>query len=339
MSYRVLITLAVCVGAFAAVSVGAQTQPENWTPPRTASGAPDLQGVWDFRSLTPMERPAGLAEKAVLTAEEAAGFAAARTEANAALDEELPFDTVGNYNQFWMDHGTRATNRTSLVVDPLDGRIPALTPEGEARRVAGTEEGRGRRRHTPTPGGFVEDLGPGGLQVRCILGFNSGPPMTPSAYNNNMQLIQTADHVVVLNEMVHNARIIPLDGRPHAGIAQWVGDSRGHWEGDTLVVETTGFLRETAFQSSLTTSDLTLVERFTRVSPDVLMYEATVDDPNVWTKPWTYSIPMAKSDQSLYEYACHEGNYGLSNILAGALTDPEANVMTTEEVAEESQRR
>lgn len=339
MSHRAFVALTACVVALAPTLVGAQTQPENWTAPRTASGDPDLQGVWDFRSLTPMERPAGLEEKTLLTEEETAGFAAARVEANAARDVETPFDTVGNYNQFWMDHGTRATNRTSLVVDPPDGRIPALTPEAAARFAAGTEGGRGLRRHTPTPGGFVEDLGPGGLQVRCILGFNSGPPMTPAAYNNNVQLIQTADHVVLLNEMVHNARIIPLDGRPRTEIPQWAGDSRGHWEGDMLVVETTDFLRETSFQSSLTTSDFKLVERFTRVSADELMYEATIEDPSVWTQPWTYSIPMAKSDYPLYEYACHEGNYGLYNILAGALNDAEANVMTPEEAAEEAQRR
>ena len=185
-------------------SVAAQTQPENWTLPRTASGAPDLQGVWDFRSLTPMERPTELGGIEVLTDLEAAGLAGERAAANAARDEELPYDTVGNYNQFWFDYGSRTveTNRTSLVVDPPNGRIPALTPEADQRRAAGTEAGRGLRRHTPPPGGFVEDLGPGGLQVRCILGFNSGPPITPGAYNNNLQLIQTADHVVLLNEMV-----------------------------------------------------------------------------------------------------------------------------------------
>ena len=349
MSHRTLTPLTVwavlatimAVMALTPVSVVAQTQPGNWAPPRTASGAPDLQGVWDFRSLTPMERPTELREREVLTDEEAAGFAAERASANAARDEELPYDTVGNYNQFWFDYGSRTveTNRTSLVVNPPNGRIPALTREAAQRRAAGTEEGRGLRRHTPPPGGFVEDLGPGGLQVRCILGFNSGPPMTPGAYNNNVQVIQTADHVVLLNEMVHNARIIPLDGRPHIELSQWVGDSRGYWDGDTLVVETTNFLRETSFQSGLTTPDFRLTERFTRVSPDVLMYEATVEDPAVWTQPWTYAIPMVKTDQPVYEYACHEGNYGLYNILAVAQTNPEANVMTTEDVAAETQRR
>ena len=338
--FRLMFWMLLTIAFTFAPAVGlAQTSAQDWTAPRTASGAPDLQGVWDFRSLTPMERPVELGEKAVLTREEAREFAASRAAANAALDEETPYDTVGNYNQFWMDHGTQATNRTSLVVDPLNGRIPALTPEAAARRAAGSEAGRGLRRHTPTPGGFVEDLGPGGLQVRCLVGFNAGPPMTPSAYNNNMQLFQTDDQVVILTEMVHDARVIPLDGRPNHGIPQWAGESRGRWEGDTLVVETRNFLRETAFQGGLTTPQLTLVERFTRSAPDVLTYEATVTDPDVWTGSWTYSVPMARSEHPLYEYACHEGNYGLYNILAGAQTNPEANVMTAEEAAEEAQRR
>ena len=163
--------------------------------------------------------------------------------------------------------------------------------------------------------------------------------MAPGGYNNNMQLFQTDDYIVVLNEMVHTARVIPLDGRPIHGIAQWAGDSRGRWEGDTLTVETTNFLRETAFQSGLTTPDLKLVERFTREAPDVLMYEVTVEDPNVWTQPWTFSVPMARSEYPVYEYACHEGNYGLYNILAGAQTNPEANVMTADEAAEEARGR
>ena len=175
-------------------------------------------------------------------------------------------------------------------------------------------------RHVPTPGGFVEDLGGGMFAVRCILGFNSGPPITPAGYNQNVQVFQTEDTVVLLNEMVHSARVVPLDGRDHidAGIRQWMGDSRGYWDGDTLVVETRNFLRETSFRGGLSDANLHLTERFTRVSPSTLMYEVTVDDPTVWTRPWTYQIPMQRSDQPMYEYACHEGNYGLYNILAGA---------------------
>ena len=319
----------------------AGAQDENWTAPRTAWGTPDLQGVWDFSTITPMERPTDLAETEVLSDEQAAALEARSEAAQAARDTETPFDTVGNYNQFWFDPVSSVvdTRRTSLVVDPPDGRIPAKTPDAQARFEAGTEAGRGLRRHTPTPGGFVEDLGPGGVQVRCILGFNSGPPMAPGAYNQNMQLLQTPDHVVIFNEMIHSARIVPLDGSPHGDIRQWIGDSRGRWEGDTLVVETVNFHRETAFQGGLTGQSLHLVERFTRAGPDVMLYEVTVDDPTVWTRPWTYEIPMRYNDLPLYEYACHEGNYGIYNILAGARDNPEANILTPEQAAEEAARR
>ena len=331
--------LAATVMLLAPALAGAQDA--DWNAPRTAWGAPDLQGVWDFRTITPMERPTDLAGTEVLSDEQAATLEAQSEAAQAARDTETPFDTVGNYNQFWFDSGGAVvdTRRSSLVVDPPNGRIPAKTPEAQARYDAGTEAGRGLRRHTPTPGGFVEDLGPGGVQVRCILGFNSGPPMTPSAYNNNVQLLQTEDHVVIYNEMNHNARIVPLDGSAHGAIPQWVGDSRGRWEGDTLVVETAGFRRETAFQSGLTGTSLNLVERFTLGAENVLLYEVTVNDPTVWTQPWTYEVPMQRSDLPLYEYACHEGNYGIYNILAGARDNPESNILTPEEAAAEAARR
>ncbi len=289
---------------------------------RTPWGAPDLQGVWDFRTLTPFERPAALEDKAVYTAEEVAAFESRRLAELAALDDAEPADVVGNYNQFWFDRGTTVveTNRTSLVVDPPDGRVPPLTPAAADRQAALAATRAGVSRHVPTPGGFVEDLGGGMFAVRCILGFNSGPPITPAGYNQNVQVFQTEDTVVLLNEMVHSARVVPLDGRDHieAGIRQWMGDSRGYWDGDTLVVETRNFLRETSFRGGLSDANLHLTERFTRVSPGTLMYEVTVDDPTAWTRPWTYQIPMQLSDQPLYEYACHEGNYGLYNILAGA---------------------
>ena len=290
--------------------------------PRTPWGAPDLQGVWDFRTLTPMERPDELADTQVLTAEEAAQFEQAQLAEIAARDDEVPADIVGNYNQFWFDRGTTVveTNRTSLVVDPPDGRIPPLTPAAQEKQAAIAEARRGVGGHQPTPGGWLDDLGTNGLQVRCILGFNSGPPMTPGGYNNNVQLIQTLEQVVILNEMNHNARIVPLDGRPHLGpdLRQWVGDSRGRWDGDTLVVETTNFLRETSFMRGASSPDLHLVERFARVDADTLLYEATVEDPATWTRPWTYSVPMTKNSEPLYEYACYEGNYAMEVILAGA---------------------
>jgi len=288
--------------------------------PRTAWGHVDLQGVWDFRTITPMERPEDLADREFLTAEEAAEIEDIRAAENAARDDQVPDDIVGNYNTFWFDRGDSVieTRRTSLVIDPPDGRIPALTPEAERKRAAMAEARENTGPHEPTPGGWVDDLGPNGLQVRCITGFNSGPPMTPGAYNNNVQIFQTSDSVVLLNEMNHNVRVVPLDGRPHIGLRQWTGDSRGRWEGDTLVIETIGFIRETSFMRGGASADLRLTERFTRVSPQILMYEATIDDPATWTRPWKYEVPMQWNPEPLYEYACHEGNYAMEVILAGA---------------------
>ncbi len=303
--------------------------------PRTPWGAPDLQGVWDFRTITPMERPRDLAEQEFLTAEEAATRNQAAEEREVALSNRpsrrTQVDPSGNvdrgedgapgsYNNFWFDRGTSviSTNRTSLVVDPADGRIPPLTPEAQAYRDAIAEVRKDTGPHEPTPGGWVEDLGLNGLQARCITGFNSGPPMTPGGYNNNMQLFQTEDTVVILNEMNHNTRVIPLDGRPHVDMRLWSGDSRGHWEGDTLVVETKGFLRETSFMRGGSTADLELVERFTRESDGVILYEVTVDDPSTWSRPWTYQVPMQATPYAVFEYACHEGNYGMETILVGA---------------------
>ena len=315
---RLLTVLAAAAAIAALTPVAADAQ----SVPRTAWGAPDLQGVWDFRSLTPMERPADLADTEVFTAEEAAEFSEEsirrRSRDNDTSGRVVP------YNDFWFDEGTSVTTeRTSLVVDPPDGRIPAMTSGAVKRREAAAMARQGTGAHEPTPGGFVEDLGPGGLQVRCILGFNSGPPMAPSAYNNNMQLLQTENMVVLFAEMNHDARFVYLDDRPEldADIRQWHGDSRGYWDGDTLVVETKNFLRETNFQRGATSKHLTLTERFTRVSDGVLQYDVTVDDPTVWTTAWTYSVPMQRNDQPLYEYACHEGNYGIYNILAGAVSD------------------
>ena len=289
---------------------------------RTAWGDPDLNGVWDFRTLTPFERPEDLADQEFFTEEEAAQFEANRLAEFEVRDDQEPADIVGNYNQFWFDPGDQvsATNQTSLVIDPPSGRVPALVSVAQAKADALSEHREGIDPHAPTYGGFVDDLGGGMFAVRCILGFNSGPPMTPGGYNQNVQLFQTPDHVVLLNEMVHSSRVIPLDGREHISdnVRQWMGDSRGHWEGNTLVVETTNFLRETSFRNGVTTSDLKLVEKFTRTDAGTLLYDVTVEDPNTWSRPWSYRIPMRANDMPIFEYACHEGNYGLENILAGA---------------------
>jgi len=305
-----------------AVVQGQDSVPGTEEAPRTAWGAPDLNGVWDFRTLTPFERPSELADQAFFTEEEAAQFEAGRLAELSVRDDQEPADIVGNYNQLWFDPGDKVseTNQTSLVVDPPNGQVPPLTAVAAANQASRERAREGVNRHVPTYGGFVDDLGPGMFAVRCVLGFNSGPPMTPGGYNQNVQVVQTPDHVVIVNEMVHSSRVVPLDGRSHlpAHMRQWMGDSRGHWEGDTLVVETTNFLRETSFRAGVTTADLSLTERFTRVANGTLMYEVTVEDPSTWDQPWSYRMAMVKNDYPLYEYACHEGNYGLYNILAGA---------------------
>ena len=327
LSFGVLSVLLLAGVVFSSNAVFAQSAHQ------TAWGHPDLQGLWDFRTITPMQRPEDLADQEFLSAEEAADLEqgavnrnsellsrpAQRTEVTESVDrgeEGAP----GFYNNFWLDRGTTIveTRRTSLIVDPPNGQVPPLTSVAAAKQAAASAARRGVESHEPTVGGWVEDLGANGLQLRCITGFNSGPPMTPGGYNNNVQMFQTPDYVVLLNEMNHNTRVISLDGRSPIDLPQWTGDSRGHWEGDTLVVETANFLRETSFLAGQTGADLHLVERFTRVSPQTLMYEATVNDSSVWTRPWTYQVPMQLNDQPLFEYACHEGNYGLYNILAGA---------------------
>ena len=303
--------------------------------PRISSGKPDLQGVWDFRTITPMERPEDQAEE-FLSDEEAANLdqAAIERETNLATRpaRRTAIDPTGNvdrgvdgapgsYNNFWFDRGTTviSTKRTSLVIDPADGQIPTLTPEAKKKRDDLAEVRKNTGPHEPTPGGWVEDLGSNGLQVRCIVGFNSGPPMTPGGYNNNFQMFQTPDEVVIYNEMNHNPRVIPLDDRPYTGLRQWNGESRGRWEGDTLVIETKNFLRETSFMRGGASKDLEITERFTRETTDILIYEVTVTDPTTWMTPWTYQVPMQINPNPIFEYACHEGNYSMAVLLAGAL--------------------
>ena len=288
--------------------------------PRTAWGASDLQGVWDFRTITPLQRPEDLGDQEFLTAEEAANLeqeAVARDERLLVADARKTEagGNVGAYNNFWMDRGTRTigTRRTSLVIDPPNGRIPAMTAAGRARGA----ERRDYRREHPADSWLDRST-----FDRCILGFNTGPPMTPGGYNQNMQVFQTEDHVVILNEMVHDSRIIPIDGSPRTGIGSWTGESRGHWEGDTLVIETQNFTDKTRWRG--TTEAMTLVERLTRQDDATLVYTFTVTDEQTWETPWTAEIPMRRSDQPLYEYACHEGNYSMDGILSGARSDERA---------------
>jgi len=323
--------LAAAIALAFLIPVAAAAQTDTGAAPQTPWGTPDLQGVWDFRTITPMERPEERADQSFLTEEEVANLEqeatsrnerllnrqALRTEVGASVDsgeEGAP----GAYNNFWLDRGTRVigTRRTSLITDPPNGRIPPRTPDGERRLEAYLEAGSERGTERGQADSW-EDLN---IYTRCILGFNAGPPMEPHAYNNHMQLFQTPNYVVIFNEMVHDARIIPVsaDGNVPDTIHQWKGTSRGHWEGDTFVVETTNLYGLNSFTGrNAATQDMHIIERFTRTDSETLSYQFTVEDPATWTRPWTAEIPMARSDDQLWEFACHEGNYGIEGILAG----------------------
>ena len=312
------------------------TAQTSFEPPRLPDGKPDLQGVWDFRTLTPLERPDDLSDKAILGDEEAAEIeaksAARSAELNAPSTDRsklLPAGgNVGAYNHYWVDQGARVVDdqRTSLIVDTPDGRLPALQPGIELDVLSLGEDLPGVRPVRVRAAGIGADsYEDRGLSERCLLGFNSGPPIVPAGYNQNIQLFQTSDHIVILHEMVHDARIVPLDSRDPLPdtVRQWMGSSRGYWDGDTLVVETTNFTGKTAsFNPSVSTAagsgtTLHLTERFRRVADDTLLYEYTVDDSATFTRPFTAVLPM-KRGEAMFEYACHEGNYGLFNMLSGA---------------------
>ena len=284
-----------------------------WTPPRTVDGQPDLQGVWTNATITPLERPADLAGKAFFTAAEAVAHEKEVVE-NANVDRrrsDISTDVALAYNEAWWDRGTKVvkTLRTSLIVDPADGKLPALTPDGQKRAAALADQ---RRLH-PADGPESRSL-----PERCIMWPTAGPPMMPSVYNNNYQIFQAPGYLAIMVEMIHDVRIIPLDGHPHlpSNVRQWLGDSRGRWEGNTLVVETTNFTGKTRFRGA--SEDMRLTERFTRTDPETILYEYTVDDPATYTKAWTAQVTMSKSQSQVYEYACHEGNYGMTGILTGA---------------------
>jgi hypothetical protein len=331
----VLAAVTLVLGALAVIALGAQSKspsttesPTGWKVPRTADGHANLEGVWGNNSVTPMTRPRQWKDKSSLTDAEvedlkqmAARFVDQGGDAifgnfvQQLLDArdkgefaQISYDpTTGNYNQFWMAD-REWDNRTSLIVDPPDGQFPPLTPEAEARRAAARTAVK-----TRGPADGPEDRP---LSERCI---SYGAPRTGANYNSYVQIIQSPETVVLLQEMIHDARVVPMTGRPHlpAKIRQLHGDPRGRWEGDTLVVETTNY--RNGFQGS--TPDVTLTERYTRVSPDFINWEITVSDPATWTKPYTFMIRLKKTDGLIYEYACHEGNYSMEGILAGARRD------------------
>ena len=288
---------------------------DSWAPSRTPWGDPDLQGTWTNTTTTPLQRPDELAGKQVLAGEELA-------ERDREVSERVNLDNrrggTGAYNEFWAERG-RLSARTSLIVDPPDGKLPPRKFREEQRQVARAEA----RRHRPADG--PEDRN---LYERCISRALPGA-MMPGFYNHNYQILQAPGYVVILVEMIHDARIIPLDGRPHMGqaVRQWLGDSRGRWEGDTLVVETTNLTDKVNGRSTTVfgaSENMRLVERFTRVAKATIDYRFTLHDPTEYATPWTAAIPMTVLDGPLFEYACHEGNYAMTNILSGTRAEEKA---------------
>ena len=320
---RTLLLATACatiVAGAIAIPYAQSTGREAYTAPRTAWGTPDIQGIWTNATLTPIERPETMSDQNVLTAEEAAAFETSSAAARAASDRFIP-GNVGAYNQFWMDGGKVMTGdrRTSLVTDPPDGRIP-WTAAGRERLAADSAKyGVG-----PFDSWTDADTG-----ERCL---TDGLPFVPlQGYNMNYHILQSEGWVAMLNEMFHEFRLIPTDGRSHVPVhvGQWLGDSRGRWEGDTLVVETTAFADKGHYLWRATwraaRPGLHMVERFTRIDEQTLDYEFTMTDPDMFTRPWTARLPMTTDHASrgvtsgpMYEYACHEGNYGLLNIMRGA---------------------
>jgi len=317
---------AIAFAPAASVPVVAQSVAQKtWTAPRTPDGKPDLQGIWSYATITPVERPAEFAGKEFMTEQEAVAYEKRLLQENNRdrRDGTAAEDVGRAYNDFWWDRGTKvvSTRRTSLVVDPPDGKIPPLTQEAQ-RRAADRAAARRNSGRGPYDGPEDRPLG-----ERCIMFGSGGVPMLPGAYNNNVQVVQTPDQIALVSEMIHDARVVPVSGvdaRPPLpkNIRQYRGDSRGHWEGDTLVVVTTNFTDKTNFRGS--SENMRLTERFTRVSEDTLLYRFTVEDPSSFARPWTVEIPMWKNHELMYEYACHEGNSSIAGVLSGARAEEKA---------------
>ncbi len=314
MKHRLSASTVVLVVAALAVTGAAYAEDEKLV---TSWGVPDLQGTWDYRSITPLERPAEFGDKATLTAEEAAALEQRRREARAAREvqgggdvDPSQGDVDVGYNSFWLDLGDKVsgTMRTSLVIDPPNGRLPKMT-DGAIRRVNERYALWGQPPAGPEERNSYE---------RCIIGFNAGPPMTPGAYNNMMEIFQSPGYVAIMTEMINDHRVISTDGREHADESMrfWKGDSSGAWDGDTFVVTTKNYTEHTAYRG--TGPNLVLTERFTRTGPDALLYEYTVDDPESFEAPWTSALEMRRSDDPVLEYACHEGNRAMTLMLRGA---------------------
>jgi hypothetical protein len=309
MRQRIL-TSSLLMFFIAGVALG---QTRKWTPPRLPDGHPDLQGIWTNNSYTPLERPQGVT-KEFYNRQEALEL---EKKAAAQETEQTTPGTVADvhydFTQFGLDRNQSAHSlnlRTSIIMDPGDGRLPALTPEGRKRAADAAETAKHVGRWDAAQTNELDD--------RCVIFLGAGPPMLPASYNNNYQIVQTSDYVMILFELNHETRVIPMDGRPHVSrnIKEWVGDSRGHWEGDTLVVETTNFNGKNPLRGS--SENMRVVERFTRIDADTIQYRFTIEDESTWVRPWTGEIPFKKTVGPLFEHACHEGNYGLYNTLVGA---------------------
>lgn len=340
MRDRVFVALCASIVCLAVAGPPASAQrasgsAEQSKVPRRADARPDLEGVWDFRSITPLERPKELGNKEWFTAEEAAAAEKQAAASAAEQDRRTPGDVARAYNSFWMDGVASAkARRTSIIVDPPDGRLPPTVPGTFRQQGSYGADWTAGARPIRYRGGGLYPAGPEdrGLAERCLVGFNSGPPLLPGGYNQNIQIFQTSSHVAILHEMVHDVRIVPLDARPRlpGAISQWMGDARGRWEGDTLVIESTNFTDKIlsfndSSQSGMGTGKtLHLTERFRRVDAETLEYSFTVNDPSTFTRPFTGILPLRKSREPLFEYACHEGNYAMKNMLAGARHKEEA---------------
>ena len=319
MNHRSVFSFIGLVLIIAVIALAPLAGQKSWTAPHTPDGQPDLQGVWGFATITPLERPNDLAGKEFFTSKEAVEYEKTFLARNNRdrRDGPIEADVSRAYNDFWWDSGNRvvSTRRTSLIIDPADGKLPALTAAGQKKAADRAEI---RRLH-PMDGPENRPLG-----ERCLIWGTAGPPILPSAYNNNVRIVQAPGYVMILNEMIHDARIVPLDGRPHLpkNIRSWMGDSRGHWEGNTLVIDTTNFTDKTNFRGA--DENLHLIERFTRASDDTLIYQFTVDNETAFSRSWTVELPMTKNPNPMFEYACHEGNYSLMNVLAGARAEDKA---------------
>jgi uncharacterized protein (UPF0333 family) len=295
----------------------AKSAAKAYTPPRTPDGQPDIQGFWTNSTYTPLERPNNVTKEFYTPEELEVAIKQAADRETAQTEPGTTADVHYDFTQFGLDRSqsTFAKNmRTSLITNPENGKLPPVTPEGQKRAAD-------RAAARKTQGGQYDAAENMPIGSRCIIMAGAGPPMMNAGYNSNYQIVQGAGYVMILTEMIHDVRVIPVDGRPqpHSNVRQWVGTSRGRWDGNTLIVETTNFNGKNAFRGA--SENMKVIERFTRVADDAITYQFTVEDDATWARPWTAEMPMQKTEGPIFEFACHESNYGIANILAGARAD------------------